>query len=61
MAKRMTVLGGYDLDESGRPIRKPINTTKQGDYGSNPMPGGMYRMVPRGDIVDLAERNRRLT
>ena len=30
------------------------------DYGANPLGNGAFRMVPTGDIVDLAERNRRL-
>lgn len=30
------------------------------DYGADPVGDGTFRMVPSGDIVDLAERNRRL-
>jgi hypothetical protein len=32
---------------------------RSGDYGADPIGNGMFRMVPSGDIVDLAERNRR--
>lgn len=39
---------------------KKINTTRSGDYGSDPLGDGMFRMVPSGDIVDYTERNRRL-
>ncbi len=35
-----------------------IDPTK--DYGADPMGDGTFRMVPSGDIVDSAERNRRL-
>ena len=37
-----------------------INLNKKGDYGSDPLGGGKFKMIPSGDIVDLAERNRRL-
>jgi hypothetical protein len=30
------------------------------DYGSDPLGDGTFRMVPSGDIVSLAERNKRL-
>lgn len=49
------------MDESaGRehiPSRAVVATT--GDYGSDPIGNGMFRMAPSGDIVDYAERNRR--
>lgn len=60
MAQRMTVLGGYDLDERGAIIRQTIDTRCAGDYGSDPMGDGTFRMVPSGDIVDWEERCRRL-
>ena len=42
-------------------ISKPLPPRKEGkDYGADPLGDGMFRMVPSGDIVDLAERNRRL-
>jgi hypothetical protein len=33
---------------------------RDGDYGADPMGNGMFRMVPSGDIVDFAERCKRL-
>ena len=30
------------------------------DYGADPLGDGTFRMVPSGDIVDFAERNKRL-
>ena len=44
------------------PVRTYVETTIDGDYGADPFrePDGHYRMVPSGDVVDLAERNRRL-
>lgn len=56
-----TVLG-YELDRKTLlPIRKPLPTYPGIDYGADPLGNGMFRMVPSGDVVDLAERNRRLT
>jgi len=60
MAQRMTVLGGYDLDERGSLLRKPISINTGRDHGADPLGDGMFRMVPSGDIVDMEERNRRL-
>lgn len=37
-----------------------IDTARPGDYGADPIGDGTFRMVPSGDIVDFAERNRRL-
>ena len=52
---------GYELDrETLTPIRRTIDLTHQGDYGCDPLPGGKFRMVPSGDIVDAAEKERRL-
>lgn len=31
------------------------------DYGCDPIGDGTFRMAPSGDIVDFAERNRRLS
>ena len=31
------------------------------DTGADPLPEGKFKMYPSGDIVDLAERNRRLS
>jgi len=58
--KRMTVLGGYDLDDRGKIIRQFVRLDKSGDYGADPLGDGNFRMIPSGDIVDAAERNKRL-
>ena len=58
--ERPTVLG-YELDrETLTPIRRLVDTSKPGDYGADPIGNGMFRMVPSGDVVDYAERCRRL-
>jgi hypothetical protein len=54
------ILGGYDLDDQLMIVRKRVDTSRPGDYGADPVGDGTFRMVPSGDIVDLAERNRRL-
>lgn len=56
---------GYDWSEiQARQSRahKPaaVDTAKPGDYGADPIGDGTFRMVPSGDIVDYAERCRRL-
>lgn len=52
---------GYQLDADGAPIRTEIPPSKPGqDYGCDPLGGGKFLMVPSGDVVDFAERNRRL-
>lgn len=56
----MIVLGGYTLDAQGTPLRNTIDTVRHGDYGADPIGDGTFRMIPSGDIVDFAERNRRL-
>jgi hypothetical protein len=40
--------------------RKTIDLKAPGDYGADPLGDGKFRMVPSGDVVDFAERNRRL-
>lgn len=51
---------GYELDrQTLTPIRKRIDR-RAGDYGADPIDNGMFRMMPSGDVVDLAERNQRL-
>jgi hypothetical protein len=40
--------------------RRTINLHRPGDYGADPLGDGRFRMVPSGDIVDFAERCRRL-
>jgi hypothetical protein len=37
-----------------------VNTSAPGDYGADPIGDGTFRMVPSGDVVDYAERMRRL-
>ena len=32
----------------------------KGDYGADPMGDGKFRMIPSGEIVDKAEKERRL-
>ena len=59
--ERPTVMGAYELDRKTlTPIRRAINTNRPGDYGSDPLGDGKFRMVPSGDILDYAERTRRL-
>ncbi len=60
--KRPTHVFGYELDPTTlTPVRKLIDLNKPGDYGADPVGDGTFRMVPSGDIVDHAERNRRLS
>lgn len=59
----MTVLGGYtlDMEDHGHLVRETIKPREPGkDYGCDPLGDGTFRMVPSGDIVDEAERKRRL-
>jgi hypothetical protein len=54
---------GYEFTSSseGTTIRREtVRTDLPGDYGADPLGDGTFRMVPSGDIVDFAERNRRL-
>ena len=52
---------GYELDRTTlTPIRKRIDVSRPGDYGADPIGDGTFRMVPSGDIVDYAERCRRM-
>lgn len=58
--ERPTVLG-YELDrETLLPVKRSIDLSILGDYGADPLGDGTYRMVPSGDVVDHAERCRRL-
>ncbi len=53
---------GYELDRvTLMPVRHAIDLRATGDFGADPLGDGMFRMVPSGDIVTLAERNKRLT
>lgn len=66
MGKYSTVDGQKRLmaESMGLPsdtyLPRKVDLAKPGDFGSNPIGDGTFRMVPSGDIVDLAERNRRL-
>lgn len=37
-----------------------VDVRAPGDYGADPIGNGMFKMIPSGDIVDYAERCRRL-
>jgi hypothetical protein len=55
-----TVLG-YELNRKTlTPIKSYVDVHKKVDYGADPLGDGKFKMVPSGDIVDYAERNRRL-
>ena len=41
-------------------IGRPIDTSSQADHGCDPLGDGMFKMVPSGDIVNRAEKNKRL-
>ena len=60
--KILEVLGGYEVDlaRGGRVVHATFDLSTLGDYGSDPLGDGTFRMVPSGDIVDFAERSRRL-
>jgi hypothetical protein len=47
--------------QGGTLARQTVNVTRAGDYGCDPLGDGTYRMVPSGDVVDAAERDRRLS
>jgi len=54
---------GYDFTSGpkGTKIhRDRIHPLSNGDYGSDPLGDGKFRMVPSGDVVDQEERDRRL-
>ena len=51
---------GYELDrETLTPIRRYVGQTTK-DWGADPINNGMFCMIPGGDIVDCAEKRRRL-
>lgn len=62
MAVKRVQFAGYDLDLGKQTTvkRDMIDTSKPGDHGADPLPDGTFRMVPSGDIVDYAERCKRL-
>ena len=39
---------------------RKVDLTRRGDYGADPIGDGTFRMVPSGEVVDYAERCRRL-
>lgn len=45
--------------QQGKPYRRKVLMTPC-DYGSDPLPDGMFRMVPSGDVVSKEERDARL-
>lgn len=56
---------GYDWSDiqraqQGGKLTKSVEMRSSGDYGADPMGDGTFRMVPSGDIVDYAERCKRL-
>lgn len=60
----MEKIFGYDWSDiqraqQGGSLSTPIKA-QSGDYGADPIGNGQFRMVPSGDIVDFAERNKRL-
>jgi hypothetical protein len=55
------VLGGYELDRATLAlVHRPVVRVPGRDYGCDPLGNGMFRMVPSGDVVDYAERCKRL-
>lgn len=46
--------------QQGGSLGKLVDTAKPSDYGADPIGNGLFRMVPSGDVVDYAERCRRL-
>ena len=46
--------------QRGGKLAARVDTSKPGDYGSDPIGPDRFRMIPSGDIVDTAERARRL-
>ena len=61
--RRELTFAGYTFTSgpSGTIIpRTTIDLKASGDYGADPIGDGTFRMVPSGDIVDYAERCRRL-
>ena len=47
--------GNLSIERQALPPRAPGE-----DYGCDPVGDGTFRMVPSGDVVDAAERKRRL-
>lgn len=49
------------MQQGGKRALRQIDTAQRGDYGADPVGDGTFRMVPSGDIVELTERNARLS
>jgi hypothetical protein len=61
VTKRLTFAGyTFDAGPDGTVIQREYVKITDGDYGADPLEDGTFRMVPSGDIVDAAERDRRL-
>lgn len=61
----MTRIVGHEWQDiqraqSGGNLARLVDTSMPGDYGADPIGPDRFRMVPSGDIVDGAERLRRL-
>ena len=49
------------LQRGDTSARRKVDLSKpRADYGADPLGDGTFRMVPSGDVVDYAERCRRL-
>lgn len=46
--------------QQGGRLHDTVKVVAGKDSGADPLPDGMFRMVPSGDIVDSAERAKRL-
>lgn len=61
MKEELLHFAGYSFGKTSHKIaRQVVDTAAPGDYGADPLGDGTFKMVPSGDIVDFAERNRRL-
>lgn len=52
----MSVSMGLDSETY---IGKPIDLSRRGDYGIDPLGNGFFKMIPSGDVVDREEMLRR--
>lgn len=46
--------------QRGGSLHRPVDLSKPGDHGADPVGDGTFHMIPSGDIVDYAERCKRL-
>lgn len=60
--RRRLHFAGYNFTSGpeGTVIDRQHIKPTTGDYGADPLGDGKFRMVPSGDVVDQAERDRRL-